>query len=137
MVSTQYATHHWHLPSRMEEVRHIQGFLLELACITDLNAERLFYMQLALEECIVNAIKHGNQLNPEKQVQVRCDERPHELVFRVSDEGPGFEPDDLPNPTAPDRVDQPGGRGVFFIMQVADDAHYCNQQKEFVIRFRY
>ena len=137
MVSAAHATHHWNLPSRMEEVRHLQSFLLELECITMLKADRLFFMQLALEECIVNAIKHGNNLDPTKQVQVHCDERPHELEFRVSDEGPGFDVECLPDPTAPDRLALPGGRGVFFIMQVADDAHYCNEAKEFIIRFHY
>jgi len=69
----------------------------------------LFGMRLALEEAIVNAIRHGNKGDPAKIVQVRY------RVTEIQDEGPGFNPDNIPDPLAPENLESPTGRGLFLI----------------------
>src|SRR5690349_7985823 len=74
-----------------------------------------FGVRLALEEAIVNAIKHGHKGDLGKTVRLRVRLTPHELAAEVEDEGPGFNPDAVPDPLAPENLEQPGGRGVFLM----------------------
>ncbi len=75
----------------------------------------VFGMRLALEEALVNAIKHGNGMDPEKSVRVTC--RIDEAMVRVEieDEGPGFDVSDVPDPTAEENLERPCGRGIMLM----------------------
>jgi serine/threonine-protein kinase RsbW len=75
----------------------------------------LFGMHLALEEVIVNAIRHGNGGDPSKEVRVRWNVGPERTLVEIEDEGPGFRPDLVPDPTAPENLERPGGRGLLLI----------------------
>jgi len=134
---TTMLTHRLTLSSRMEEIDRLDAFLDALNSLGELEEDRLTYVRLVLEECITNAMRHGNGMNPQKQVTVLAAEKPHELEFRIGDEGTGFDIDSLPDPTAIDRRELPGGRGVFLIRQLADDARYCQENKQFIVCFRY
>jgi serine/threonine-protein kinase RsbW len=75
----------------------------------------LFGVRLALEEAVVNAIKHGHRGDTAKTVHVRYQLCERQLLVEVQDEGPGFDPEGLPDPLAPENLERPGGRGVFLI----------------------
>ena len=75
----------------------------------------IFSIHLAMEEALVNAITHGNHLDPQKQVKICCRISPELVRVEISDEGPGFNPGTLPNPTDPDRLECPCGRGVLLM----------------------
>ena len=75
----------------------------------------IFSMRLALEEAIVNAIRHGNRGDPAKAVQVRYRITDQQVVTEIEDEGPGFDPDQIPDPLAPENLERPTGRGLFLI----------------------
>ena len=72
----------------------------------------LFGVELALEESLSNAIRHGNQLDASKQVLVECKVSPERFWLRVSDEGAGFQPQMVPDCTADENLECPGGRGL-------------------------
>jgi len=74
-----------------------------------------FGVRLAIEEAIVNAIKHGNGEDPAKAVRVSYCVNSRELITEVEDQGPGFNPSAVPNPLAPENLERPGGRGVFLM----------------------
>ncbi|MCC6417814.1 MAG: ATP-binding protein [Gemmataceae bacterium] len=74
-----------------------------------------FSVRLALEEAIVNAIKHGHQGDCSKEVRVGYLVEPEQVLLVIEDEGPGFTPDDLPDPLAPENLERACGRGVFLI----------------------
>jgi serine/threonine-protein kinase RsbW len=74
-----------------------------------------FCVLLALEEAMTNAIKHGNRLDVEKQVRVTCKLSSKMLRIEIADQGPGFDPASLPDPTDPWRIECPCGRGVMLI----------------------
>lgn len=72
----------------------------------------LFGIHLALEESLSNAIRHGNRLDPAKLVKVECKASPNRFWLRVKDEGCGFRPEKVPDCTAQENLECPGGRGL-------------------------
>jgi len=74
-----------------------------------------FCMRLAIEEAVVNGLVHGNRNDPTKQVRVRYRVRPENVLAEVEDEGDGFDPRGVPDPTAMENLDKSSGRGLFLI----------------------
>ena len=81
-------------------------------------------MQLALEEGLANAIKHGNKMDPEKKVTVECFLNEDIVRVVIQDEGPGFDVNEVPDPTLPENLDKPSGRGVMLMKAFMDDVLY-------------
>jgi serine/threonine-protein kinase RsbW len=84
----------------------------------------VFAVRLALEEAVVNAIKHGHQGDPSKVVHVQYGVGPQQVVLVVEDQGPGFRLDELPDPLDPENLERPCGRGVFLIQHYMDEVKY-------------
>lgn len=78
------------------------------------NEER-FAVHLAVEEALVNAIKHGHKGDPSKEVQLRYLVAPDYLLVEIEDEGPGFRPEDVYDPLAPENLDRSCGRGLLLM----------------------
>jgi serine/threonine-protein kinase RsbW len=77
--------------------------------------EALHGVRLSLEEALINAIKHGNQMDKSKRVHVRYRINERSFDIEIRDEGPGFDPDDVPDPTAPENLERPCGRGLLLM----------------------
>jgi len=75
----------------------------------------VFAVRLALEEAVVNAIKHGNQGDPSKEVCVRCKVGAERVMVEVEDQGNGFNPKKVPDPLALENLERSCGRGVFLM----------------------
>jgi serine/threonine-protein kinase RsbW len=80
--------------------------------------------RVGLTEALANAMLYGNQADPCKTVRVEIDVDPSRLEVRVSDEGEGFDPRSLPDPTLPAGLERSGGRGVFLIQNLMDEVEY-------------
>jgi serine/threonine-protein kinase RsbW len=74
-----------------------------------------FGVRLALEEAVVNAVKHGHQGDPSKTVRVRFRVTPASVTVVIEDEGPGFNPADVPDPLAPENLEKSCGRGLLLM----------------------
>ncbi len=84
-------------------------------------AERdLFAMRLALEEAVINGVKHGNRGDPSRRVFVRYRVGPDEALVEVEDEGPGFDHGSVPDPTAPENLERSCGRGLLLMRTYLD-----------------
>ncbi len=83
-----------------------------------------FNLRIVLAEALTNAIVYGNAMDPAKQVDVRVEVDGGRLALHVRDEGIGFDPAIIPNPTDPDRIQRVDGRGLFLIRQLADEVHF-------------
>jgi serine/threonine-protein kinase RsbW len=108
-------------PSVMENI-HLAERLIDDVC-EEFHVKEDYYGELliALTEAVNNAIVHGNKLDPTKQVTLKFDVVDStNLRFTIEDEGPGFDYDSLPDPTAPENIEKPHGRGVFLMRQLAD-----------------
>ncbi len=83
-----------------------------------------FNVRVALTEALSNAILYGNAQDPSKHVAVRVAFGPDRIEAEVTDEGPGFDPTIVPDPTLPERLEQEDGRGLFLIRKVMDEVRY-------------
>jgi serine/threonine-protein kinase RsbW len=84
----------------------------------------IFGIKYPFEEAIVNAIKHGNQQDPDKTVHVRITIVGNEFHASITDQGDGFDPGELPDPTDPEFIERPCGRGVYTIREMMHRAEY-------------
>ncbi len=91
---------------------------------TDWNQKEQFAINLALEEALVNAIKHGNKSNPEKMVYFSCELSNDAFQCCIEDEGAGFDVKNLPDPRDEDHLMIASGRGVFLIRQFMNTAEW-------------
>ena len=75
----------------------------------------VFGCRLALEEALVNAIKHGNRNDPRKSVRIAVRIAAERFEIEIEDEGPGFDPEDVPDPTSEENLEKPSGRGIMLM----------------------
>jgi serine/threonine-protein kinase RsbW len=107
-----------------DDVPHVLE-LLKVAMAASGYAEKdVFGMQLALEEAIDNALKHGNRHDPAKRVEVRYQVRPECMVVQIADQGPGFDHARVLDPTSPNHRQRGSGRGVWLIRHYTSLACY-------------
>lgn len=84
----------------------------------------IFSIRLALEEALINAIKHGNQLDHTKKVHLSFRILEDRFEVQIHDEGPGFDPTDVPDPTAIENLERPCGRGLMLMRHYMDEVAY-------------
>jgi serine/threonine-protein kinase RsbW len=93
--------------------------------MSGLDEEAIHWMGVAVRESVINAIKHGNANDQQKRVHVAftplASDSPPGIRIRVRDEGPGFDPDTLPDPLAPENLLKASGRGIFLIRSFMDE----------------
>lgn len=90
----------------------------------------VFAVKLALEEAITNAVRHGNESDPAKTVTIKWSINDDRVIVVVRDEGPGFVPDQIPDPTHPERLCLPCGRGILLIKAYMDQVEYRDNGRE-------
>ena len=115
------------LPSEMGSLQTLDEFMTQLIATVELDPDASASVMVSTFEAVTNAIRHGNQLNPGKKVNVEICIEPSRLQISVSDEGPGFSPDLVRDPTDPANIELEGGRGVFLIRQLADEVSYHDE----------
>jgi serine/threonine-protein kinase RsbW len=97
------------------------------------NCDDVFAVHLAIEEALVNAICHGNREDPGKQVQVRCRLAKDRVRVEIADEGPGFDPGRVPDPTDPDRLENPKGRGLLLMRAFMSRVDYQDSGRTVIL----
>jgi serine/threonine-protein kinase RsbW len=90
------------------------------------DVERAEHVGLAVREALANAIIHGNRKSPDKRVEVDFAVEPEEVVIRVQDQGPGFDPARLPDPLRPENLLKPNGRGILLMRTFMDRVEFAH-----------
>ncbi len=111
-------------PSKLSEVPAAQHAIVDAAKEAGFGEKALFAIRLALDEALTNAVRHGNASDPTKNVTVEFTPEPHQLVITIEDEGPGFAPEDVPDPTAEENLGRPHGRGVMLMRAYMTDVQF-------------
>lgn len=110
--------------SKPENIAVVERLIDKISADHGIVAEQYGNVLIAMTEGVNNAIVHGNKLDETKSVSVSCAIDEKTLVFRITDEGPGFDYDNLPDPTAPENIEKPHGRGVFLMRHLADECAF-------------
>jgi serine/threonine-protein kinase RsbW len=103
------------IPSDPAEARRLQDDIERALKAFRFDDRDIFSIKLALEEALVNAIKHGNQMDRAKKVRISCRINVDRFDIHIADEGKGFDPDDVPDPMAVENLERPCGRGLLLI----------------------
>lgn len=123
------------IPSLSENVRMIESFIDNAKDKFHLNDDIYGNIMIAVTEAVNNAIKHGNKSDSNKNVSLALSLQDGMIKFRVEDEGHGFDYHNLPDPTAPENLEKPGGRGIFLMKHLADEVDFSEQGKVVELRF--
>jgi serine/threonine-protein kinase RsbW len=105
------------MASRFENIEVAERTLLDLCRRAGCRADEEYWLVTALREALANAVRHGNQQNPDQVVRVFFTIENSTATIRVEDEGDGFDPADVPDPTTPENLLRPSGRGIFYMRQ--------------------
>ncbi|HEY1065466.1 MAG TPA: ATP-binding protein [Pirellulales bacterium] len=127
----------WHveecIPSETGAGSRILQQVLNQLELHDYTQRDIFDVHMALEEALVNAIKHGNKLDAAKKVHVVCKMSRNRLRLEVEDEGPGFKPEDVPDPTLPENLELPNGRGIMLMKSFMSKVEYNDRGNSVVM----
>ncbi|HEY0512460.1 MAG TPA: ATP-binding protein [Thermoanaerobaculia bacterium] len=115
---------HFAIGSRFENIELVQVVLKDCLQRLGMDDDTQHWVDVAVREALANAIKHGNEQNPSKQVHVDLAIEASELVIRIEDEGVGFDATGLGDPLAPENLLRPNGRGIFYMKKFMDEIDY-------------
>jgi serine/threonine-protein kinase RsbW len=125
-----------HLPSTTQATGLVVGDLLDYLHRTGWNEREVFGIHMAVEEALVNAIQHGNREDPRKSVHVRCLATDNRLRIEITDEGPGFSPSSVADPTNGQRLLQPHGRGLLLMRAYMSRVRFLGRGNKLVMEKR-
>lgn len=112
------------LPSRIEAVDEAAVAIAGILNRSGVSEEIAFAVDMAIREAVTNAVLHGNKQDQAKFVRVTAKNSPDRLEISVDDEGAGFNPAVVPDPTATENILKSSGRGIFFMSNFMDDVEW-------------
>ncbi|MFN8287607.1 MAG: ATP-binding protein [Chitinophagales bacterium] len=126
------------LTSKPENISIVERFIDDLRGEFNIGDDVYGNVLISLTEAANNAIIHGNKCNENKEVTIEygLDARGKNLTFIIKDQGPGFDYNNLPDPTAPENLEKTSGRGVFLMMQLADMVVFSDKGATVEMSFR-
>lgn len=116
--------HQLSFPSKAENLNKVEFLINDICKKHKVNDDYYGNILIALTEAVNNAIHHGNKSNPNKEVSITYRSDGPLLRFTIRDDGPGFDFDNLPDPTDPQNIEKPHGRGVFLMRNLADEIEF-------------
>ncbi|GGK73029.1 MULTISPECIES: ATP-binding protein [Rufibacter] len=123
------------IPSIIENIRIVESFIDNSREKFQIEDDIYGNIMVAVTESVNNAIRHGNKFDKDKNVYLSLFVEPNQLRFEVQDEGNGFDPETLSDPTAPENLENPGGRGIFLMRNLCDDVSFSNDGRTVSLTF--
>ena len=116
------------LPNDIRSIENAVEYVMR-HCSTCCDYARRFNLnfRVGLTEALSNAMLYGNDGDPEKRVRVEVTVKVEEVAVRVTDQGVGFDPESVPDPTLPDNITKTGGRGIFLMKSLMDEVSFNDQ----------
>jgi serine/threonine-protein kinase RsbW len=115
---------HIQIPSLSENIRMIESFIDNAKEKFHLDDDIYGNIMIAVTEAVNNAIKHGNSADSTKNVSLSLSLESSLIKFKIQDEGKGFDFHNLPDPTSPENLEKPGGRGIFLMKHLSDEVDF-------------
>lgn len=114
------------ISSQLANVGKLEQFVQQIVSQHQLDAEMYGNILISLTEAVTNAIVHGNNRDETKSVEISCRRNENKIAIKVSDEGIGFNPNELSDPTKEENIAKIGGRGVFLMKELCDSISFSN-----------
>jgi len=115
----------------------IEPILSKLKSDLSIPDESFYNIMIAATEAVNNAVTHGNKLNPEKIVEFTVKANKQSIIVRVSDQGDGFNPENVADCLEPENLLKSSGRGVFIIKELMDDVFITSDNQGTLIEMTY
>jgi serine/threonine-protein kinase RsbW len=112
------------LPSEIETVATAAAAVAEFIGRFGVSDDAAFGIDMAVREAVTNAVLHGNRQDETKTVDIVLKSSPDAVEISVHDQGPGFNPEDVPDPTANENIMKTTGRGIFFMRTFMDEVDW-------------
>ena len=112
------------MPSRIETVAAAAAAVAEFISRSDISDDAAFGIDMAVREAVTNAVLHGNRQDDHKTVDIVLKSSPDAVEISVHDQGPGFNPEEVPDPTAQENILKASGRGIFFMRNFMDEVDW-------------
>ena len=112
------------LPSRIETVAAAAAAVAEFVGRSGVSDDAAFGIDMAVREAVTNAVLHGNRQDENKTVDLVLKSSPDAVEISVHDQGPGFNPEEVPDPTATENLLKTSGRGIFFMRTFMDEVDW-------------
>ncbi len=107
-----------------ENLRIVEKLIDDISAKHEFESDMYGKVLVAFVEAVNNSIVHGNKSDPDKKVKVKVRSADNKLYITVEDEGPGFNYDNIPDPTAPENIENINGRGVFLMNHLSDEVKF-------------
>jgi serine/threonine-protein kinase RsbW len=124
------------IASKAENIILVERMIEDVCDLFNISEDHYGNILVAITEAVTNAIYHGNQANPSKNIDIFFKSFPDHVSFIVKDEGAGFNYDALPDPTNPENIEKPNGRGVFLMRNLADKVSFEDNGSKVVLDFK-
>lgn len=115
---------HLRLSSRQEFLEPIHNLSERLFSAAGIEEDQMYWLVLAVREAVINAVLHGNEERPEREIQIEYLIGPERVRICVTDEGEGFDPETVPDPVANENLLSQDGRGIFLMRQLMDEVSF-------------
>jgi len=124
------------IESKVSNLRKVEDFLEEYSYEARVSREAYAKVLVSVMEAVNNAIVHGNHGDNNKKVKVQFIEDMSMLTVNVTDEGNGFLPGSVPDPTMPENIENASGRGVFLMRRLADEIEFNDKGNCVKMKFK-
>jgi serine/threonine-protein kinase RsbW len=123
------------IPSLIENIRVVESFIDNSKEKFNIEDDIYGNIMVAVTESVNNAIRHGNKFDKDKNVLLSLFVDEDRLRFEIEDEGPGFDFTNLNDPTAPENIENPGGRGIFLMRNLSDEVEFSKDGRKVQLTF--
>ena len=123
------------ISSKSENIILIERMIEDVCDLFEVGEDHFGNILIAVTEAVNNAIQHGNRFDPSKNINISFKSKDKQIAFMVQDEGSGFDYTKVPDPTAPENIEKPHGRGIFLMNSLADKVDFTDQGKTVELYF--
>jgi serine/threonine-protein kinase RsbW len=124
------------IESTIENLRIVENAIDEATNLIGISQDNYGKVLVSAMEAVNNAILHGNRSNPDKMVDIEISSINDQLHITVTDEGSGFRPETVPDPTTPENIEALNGRGIYLMSHLADIIQYSEKGNSVTMTFK-
>jgi serine/threonine-protein kinase RsbW len=125
----------YEIKSKIENLRKVEKLVDDISAEYNISSDLYGNILIAALEAANNAILHGNKLDENKLVNIIINKDEKKLKIRVDDEGEGFDYKNIPDPTAPENIENINGRGIFLMEKLSDGIEFSRNGATVVLEF--